>query len=184
MDKMRIVVLGVTGSIGAQTLDVVRMHPDKLEIVGIACGKRVEEAVAYAREFGCKNLAFGDENVRGATILNALDSDVHVGFGPQAVADLVQLDDVDVVLNALVGEAGMRACRGRGYVYAQIGVDCTPCPKNCRFCSYAAVNIGPEPPDPSSYEVPIGRIVHFAKLFDDTGVHLLSLMATTACGSL
>ena len=80
-------------------------------------------------------------------------------------------------------ELGMRACGGRGYVYAQIGVDSTPCAKNCRFCSFAAVNA---PSDDgaassgaaSSWEVPIGRIVHFAKLFDDAGVKLISLMAT------
>ncbi len=109
MGKMRLVLLGVTGSIGTQTLDVVRMHSDQIELVGIACGRRVEDAVAYASEFGCKHLAFGDESVRGATALNALDPDVKVTFGAQAVADLVQLDDVDIVLNALSGEAGMRA---------------------------------------------------------------------------
>lgn len=109
MGKMRLVLLGVTGSIGTQTLDVVRMHPDQVELVAIACGRRVEDAVSYAAEFGCKYLAFGDESVKDATALNALDPDVKVGFGAQAVADLVQLDDVDIVLNALSGEAGMRA---------------------------------------------------------------------------
>ena len=48
----RIVVLGSTGSIGAQTLDVVRRHADKLEVVGLAVGTRVGELLAQAREFG------------------------------------------------------------------------------------------------------------------------------------
>ena len=47
----RIVVLGSTGSIGAQTLDVVRRHADKLEVVGLAVGTRVGELLAQAREF-------------------------------------------------------------------------------------------------------------------------------------
>ena len=75
-------------------------------------------------------------------------------------------------------ELGMRACDGRGYVYAQIGVDSTPCSKNCRFCSFAAVNTKPEDVDPEHLEVTIGRIVHYARLFDDAGASLVSLMAT------
>lgn len=109
MGKMRLVILGATGSIGTQALDVVRMHPDKLEVVALAAGRRVDEMVRYAQEFGCKHLAFGDETVRDAPALAQLDADVHVGFGAAAVAALTQLDDVDVVLNALSGEAGMRA---------------------------------------------------------------------------
>lgn len=109
MGKMRLVILGATGSIGTQTLDVVRMHPDKLEVVALAAGRRVDEAVRYAQEFGCGHLAFGDETVRDAPALARLDDNASVGFGAAAVAALTQLDDVDVVLNALSGEAGMRA---------------------------------------------------------------------------
>lgn len=109
MGKMRLVILGATGSIGTQALDVVRMHPDKLEVVALAAGRRVDEMVRYAQKFGCKHLAFGDETVRDAPALAQLDADVHVGFGAAAVAALTQLGDVDIVLNALSGEAGMRA---------------------------------------------------------------------------
>ena len=109
MDTMRLVILGATGSIGTQALDVARMHPDKVHIVALAAGRRVDDAVRFAREFGCKHLAFGDEAMRGASALTQLDDDVTVGFGPAAVAALTQLDDVDIVLNALSGEAGMRA---------------------------------------------------------------------------
>ncbi len=109
MDTMRLVILGATGSIGTQALDVARMHPDKVQVVALAAGRRVDDAVRFAREFGCKHLAFGDEGVRGASALTQLDDDVTVGFGSSAVAELTQLDDVDIVLNALSGEAGMRA---------------------------------------------------------------------------
>lgn len=109
MNKMRLVILGATGSIGTQALDVVRMHPEELEVVALAAGRRVDDMVRYAQEFGCKHLAFGDESVRDASALTQLDDDVSVGFGLAAVAALTQLDDVDIVLNALSGEAGMRA---------------------------------------------------------------------------
>ena len=56
MSKMRLVILGATGSIGTQTLDVVRMHPDKLEVVALAAGRRVDEMVRYAQKFGCKQV--------------------------------------------------------------------------------------------------------------------------------
>ena len=72
MDTLRLVILGATGSIGTQALDVVRMHADRIEVVALAAGRRVDEAVAFAREFGCKHLAFGDEGVRDATALAQL----------------------------------------------------------------------------------------------------------------
>ena len=110
--KRRIAVLGSTGSIGTQTLDVVRRHPDKLEVVALACGTRAEELLSQARVFDVRWLAVGDERLAGEPIADALRDQARggqLGFGAGAVADLVKLPDVDVVVNALVGEAGLRA---------------------------------------------------------------------------
>lgn len=115
--RRRIAVLGSTGSIGTQTLDVVRRHPDKLKIVALACGTRAEELLAQARAFGVCHLALGDERLASVPVSGELCSYIEaasrtegtIGFGAQAVADLVQLPEVDVVVNALVGEAGLRA---------------------------------------------------------------------------
>lgn len=110
--KRRIAVLGSTGSIGTQTLDVVRRHPDKLEVVALACGTRAEELLSQVRAFDVRWLAVGDERLAGEPIADALRDqarDGQLGFGAGAVADLVKLPDVDVVVNALVGEAGLRA---------------------------------------------------------------------------
>ena len=110
--KRRIAVLGSTGSIGTQTLDVVRRHPDKLEVVALACGTRAEELLSQARAFDVRWLAVGDERLAGEPIADALRDQARggqLGFGAGAVADLVKLPDVDVVVNALVGEAGLRA---------------------------------------------------------------------------
>lgn len=53
----RIAVLGSTGSIGTQTLDVARRHPDKIEVVALAVGRRVKEALEQAEEFGVRYVA-------------------------------------------------------------------------------------------------------------------------------
>ena len=100
----RIAVLGSTGSIGTQTLDVARRHPEKVQVVAIAAGRRAEEAFAQAREFGVRAVALGEEPAG----VNA-PAGVDVAVGADAVAALVRLPEVDVVVNALVGAAGLRA---------------------------------------------------------------------------
>ena len=100
----RIAVLGSTGSIGTQTLDVARRHPDKVQIVALAAGRRAEEAFAQAAEFGVRYVALGQEPEDAEP-----PAGVNVSVGAQAVADLVKLPEVDVVVNALVGAAGLQA---------------------------------------------------------------------------
>ena len=60
MSKLRIVILGSTGSIGTQTLDVVRRHSDKLEVVGLAAHSSVDAVIAQAHEFKVRHIAFGN----------------------------------------------------------------------------------------------------------------------------
>ena len=125
MGKRRIVVLGSTGSIGTQTLDVVRRHSDALEIVGLAVHGRIDELLAQAREFGVDHLAVGDKALaddprcdEARTLVGELgrarceagtSSEPSFGVGPGAVAALTQLPEADVVVNALVGAAGLQA---------------------------------------------------------------------------
>lgn len=131
MAKRRIVVLGSTGSIGTQTLDVVRQHSDQLEVVGLAVNGSVDALLAQAREFGVRHLAVGDPALAGDPRCDeahalveglpqvaggeegALECDdastPSFGVGPAAVAALAQLPEADVVVNALVGAAGLRA---------------------------------------------------------------------------
>ncbi|RNL49102.1 1-deoxy-D-xylulose-5-phosphate reductoisomerase [Paraeggerthella hongkongensis] len=125
----RIVVLGSTGSIGTQTLDVVRRHSDQLELVGLAVGSRAADLLDQAREFGVRHLAVGDERLAAATVADDLREAVRsksgapaslaaavaqrsegsLGFGADAVARLACLPEADIVVNALVGAAGLRA---------------------------------------------------------------------------
>ena len=99
----RIAVLGSTGSIGVQTLDVVRRHPDKLNVVALAAGRRAAETFAQAGEFGVTHVALGFEPNP-----HDIPEGVEVRWGADAVEDLVRLPEVDLGVNALVGAAGLR----------------------------------------------------------------------------
>ena len=105
----RIVVLGSTGSIGTQTLDVVRRHADKLEVVGLAANSSVDAVIAQAHEFKVRHIAFGNEALRDDARLANAHGGVSVGFGQEGLLELVRMDGVDMVVNSLVGAAGMRA---------------------------------------------------------------------------
>ena len=109
----RIVVLGSTGSIGTQTVDVVRQHSDELKIVGLAVNSRVGDMLEQARAHNVSNLAVGDERLADQAIASEVREQAGAqgvwGFGMDAVVDLVRLPEADVVVNALVGAAGLRA---------------------------------------------------------------------------
>ena len=70
------------------------------------------------------------------------------------------------------------ACKGRGFIHAQIGLDRLPCPENCRFCLFAACNKQEE--DDGPFLVDLDDVIHVAKLFAAGGAHLISLMATAS----
>ena len=105
----RLALLGCTGSIGTQTLDVCRMHPDKVELVAVAANSSAKQLVSIAREFGVRHAALCDEGRKDDPALCELPQGCDLGFGQDAVTRLAGLDDVDVVLVAVVGEAGIWA---------------------------------------------------------------------------
>jgi 1-deoxy-D-xylulose-5-phosphate reductoisomerase len=100
------VILGSTGSIGTQTLDVVAANPDSFRVVGLAAGGSSPEQVAeQVRRFRPRRVAVAD--VIAAERLRAL-VDIPVAAGVDAVADLAA-EPCDVVLNAITGAAGLLA---------------------------------------------------------------------------
>ena len=109
----RIVILGSTGSIGTQTIDVVRQHSQELEIVGLAVNSNVSEMLAQAREFGVQNIAAGSEEVAQTNLAAEMKEQAgkagFYGFGMDASVSLVKLAEADIVVNALVGAAGLQA---------------------------------------------------------------------------
>ena len=102
----RIAVIGSSGSIGTQTLDVCRQHADKLAVTALAVGTRVGVLAAQAAEFGVKNCAVGKDELANTAAGAGAPEGCRFGF--QAVLDLIYAPNVDVVVNSLVGAAGLR----------------------------------------------------------------------------
>lgn len=105
----RIAVLGSTGSIGTQTLDVARRHPDCVEIVALAAHSRTQELFAQAREFKVSHVVVGNEALRDSVSTDDLPAGANLFFGAQAIVEVCTLPEVDMVVNALVGAAGLQA---------------------------------------------------------------------------
>ncbi|WP_293826052.1 1-deoxy-D-xylulose-5-phosphate reductoisomerase [uncultured Parolsenella sp.] len=106
---LRVALLGCSGSIGTQTLDVIRMHPDKLALTAVAVNSSAAKLVSVAREFGVAHAAIADEARRNDPALAELPQGCELDFGEDAVTRLATLPDVDCVLVAVVGEAGIWA---------------------------------------------------------------------------
>lgn len=106
---LRVAILGCTGSIGTQALDVCRMHTDKLQITALSANTNAAKLIAAAQEFDVKHLALADEAQIDNPALRELPDGATIGFGDKAVSELATLDDVDLVLVSVVGFAGIWA---------------------------------------------------------------------------
>ncbi|WP_406280518.1 1-deoxy-D-xylulose-5-phosphate reductoisomerase [Nocardia sp. NBC_00881] len=99
-DIVRVLVLGSTGSIGTQALEVIAANPDRFEVVGLAArGGNTGLLAAQIAATGTRNVAVADPTA-------AQRLDLPLG-GPGAVTELVRRTEADVVLNALVGSLGL-----------------------------------------------------------------------------
>lgn len=107
-ERLRVAILGASGSIGSQALDVCRQHSDRLAVEAIAVNSSVGRAVAIAREFGVPHLAVADESRRNDPALADLPEGCQASFGSRALEEVACLPQVDCVLNAVVGAAGIR----------------------------------------------------------------------------
>ena len=105
--RLRIAILGCTGSIGTQALDVCRQHADRLQVVALSAHTRVRELVASAREFGVGRVAVTDDAHRNDPALDELPQGCAASFGAHSAIDICLSDDVDLVLVAIVGAAGL-----------------------------------------------------------------------------
>ena len=107
MDKRRIAILGSTGSIGRQTLDVIREHRDLFEVEMLTCKGSWELMASQAKEFDANNAVICDET-KYKDLADALDgTDTKVFAGMKSVCDLVTSDRVDIVVAAMVGVSGL-----------------------------------------------------------------------------
>lgn len=104
----RLAILGSTGSIGTQTLDVIRQHPDRFEAYALTANNSVDKLIEQAREYRPEVVVIANE-AHYEKLQEALaDLPVKVFAGAQALCEVVQMDAVDTVVTAMVGFAGLR----------------------------------------------------------------------------
>lgn len=105
--KKQICILGSTGSIGTQALDVIRQHPDLYEAYALTANDSVEKLAEQAREFNPAAVVIADEARYEELKAKLADTDVKVYAGHKALCEIVEAGPVDMVLAALVGFAGL-----------------------------------------------------------------------------
>ena len=104
MSRTSVALLGATGSIGTQTLEVLRREPARFELVSIAAGGgNVDRIIEIAREFGVKRIGVPTQEVR-ASVLSQLPN-VEVVVGDEGLSELAR--SADTIVNAVVGFAGL-----------------------------------------------------------------------------
>lgn len=103
----KIAILGSTGSIGTQTLDIVRNNPD-LKVVGLSAGHNVELMEKQIREFAPSLAVMGDEKSAEDLRIRVADLDVEVKAGMDGMIELATMNESEVLVTAIVGMIGIR----------------------------------------------------------------------------
>src|ERR1035437_1349759 len=101
-DKRHLAILGSTGSIGTQALEVARAHKDRFEIEVLTANNNVDLLIAQALEFKPNAVVIADESKYKQVADVLLDQNIKVFSGNDSVAQVVQMETIDLVLTALV----------------------------------------------------------------------------------
>lgn len=107
-EMKQIAILGSTGSIGTQTLDVVRANPDRFEVYAISANRSIDLLIRQAREFRPEVVCIADESLYDALREALSDMPIKVWAGADAIAQMVTMPSIDIVVAAMVGYAGLR----------------------------------------------------------------------------
>ncbi len=110
--KQKLVILGSTGSIGVNTLDVASRHPERFEVFALTAATRVELLFQQCLEFRPRFavMTSPDHAVELSQRLKASGSQTQVMAGPEALVEMASHEEVDMVMAAIVGAAGLGAC--------------------------------------------------------------------------
>lgn len=108
MSIERLTILGSTGSIGLQTLDIVRRNPERFAVSSLVAHSRWRELAAQAREFGAESVVIGDKRYYSELKHELRTTNIEVLAGSEAIEHVARSYRSDTVVNALVGYAGLR----------------------------------------------------------------------------
>ena len=100
-------ILGSTGSIGRQTLDIVRRHSDRFKVTSLVANNNWEELAAQAREFNVESVVIGNSDYYAPLKAALADTKIEVHAGQEAITQIARSYRSDTVVNALVGYSGL-----------------------------------------------------------------------------
>ena len=106
--KRKIAILGSTGSIGTQTLDIVRQHRDLFEVELISANNSVDLLISQAKEFDVNNVVICNPDSYSVVAEGLKGSDCKVFAGIGSLCSLAAAEDIDIVVGAMVGFSGLR----------------------------------------------------------------------------
>jgi 1-deoxy-D-xylulose-5-phosphate reductoisomerase len=121
--RKQIAILGSTGSIGSQALQVIAEHPDLYEVYALTANNKVEQLIAQARKFCPEAVVIANES-KYAILKEALaDLPIKIYAGVEALCQIVESGPIDIVLSAMVGSAGLKPtmkaiCAGKAIALA------------------------------------------------------------------
>ena len=101
-------ILGSTGSIGTQTLDIVRAHPDRYSVYAICANRSIDKLIEQAIEFKPEVVCIADESLYDSLNAKLSTLNIKVWNGADAIAEVVTMPSIDIVVAAMVGYAGLR----------------------------------------------------------------------------
>jgi 1-deoxy-D-xylulose-5-phosphate reductoisomerase len=107
-DKRNIAILGSTGSIGRQALEVIKAHPDRFVVEVLVANNNVDLLIKQALEFKPNAVVIGDEKKYKEVADVLLKHDIKVYAGAESIVQIMEMDTIDLVLTAMVGFAGLK----------------------------------------------------------------------------
>ena len=104
----RVAVLGSTGSIGTSSLEVLSALSDRLTLVGATAHSRWQQLAEQTQQFAPRVAVVSDESLQGEVEAASFHSETQLKFGRDAITELASAEDVDIVVTAIVGAAGLQ----------------------------------------------------------------------------
>ena len=107
MNQERVTILGSTGSIGVQTLDIIRRNPERFRVASLVAHSRWQMLAEQAREFSAESVVIGNKEYYPQLKAALADTDIKVLAGNEEINHVAESYRSDTLVNALVGYAGL-----------------------------------------------------------------------------